>query len=132
MAAPAGIPDVRGIHGGSRVAGLDDLVFAVAIRAQRRLDHAARQGLPVHAGPVLLRHFGVAHATGIRNRGTKRLGLGRQQLVGGAMAEGAIRGALVALFPGLAVHAEGVITGLLRVALGAGGLGDATGCVAAM
>jgi hypothetical protein len=43
------------------------------------------------------------------------------------MAQGAIRGPLIAVFPRLAMHAEGVIAGLLGVAHGALGLGDAHG-----
>jgi hypothetical protein len=64
----------------------DDVVLAVAIGAQGRLRHAARQGLPVDAGAVLFDHFAVAHAAGIRNGGAESLRFGRQQFMRAAVA----------------------------------------------
>ena len=106
---------------------LMNLVLAVAIGAQRRLRDAARQRLPVHAGPILLRHFAVAHAAGVRHGGAEGLRFGRQQFVRAAVAEGAIGRALIPALARLAVHAEGVIARLVLVASGAHGLGNARG-----
>ena len=130
MAASAGLANVGGVHRRSRVAGFDDVVLAVAVGTQRGLRDAARHGLPVYARPVLFDHFAVAHAAGVRHGGTKRLGLGVQQLMRAPMAQRAIRRAFVAVLPRLAVDAEGVIAGLVGVASGADGLGDArrVGC----
>ncbi len=125
MAAPAGLANVGGVHWRSRVAGFDDVVLAVAVGTQRGLRDSARHGLPMYARPVLFGHFGVAHAAGVRHGGTKRLGLGVQQLVRAPMAQRAIRRAFVAVLPRLAVDADGVIASLVGVASGADGLGDA-------
>ena len=99
----------------------------MAIGAKRRLRDPARQGLAVDAGPVLLDYLAVAHAAGIGDGRAEYLRLGRQQLVGAAVAERAIRRALVSVLAGLAVHAAGVIAGLVLVAGGTNRLGNAGG-----
>ena len=102
-------------------------MFAVAIRAQRRLGDAAGQRLAVHAGAELLDHVGVAHAAGIGDRGAEGLGFRGQQFVGAAVAQGAIRRAFVAALAGLAVDALIVIARLIGVAGDAGWFGDIRG-----
>ena len=106
---------------------LSDLVLAVAVGAQRRLRDAARQRLPVHAGPILLGDFAVAHAAGVRHGGAERLRAGRQQFVRASVAQGAIGSALIAVLARLAVHAERVVARLVLMASGAHGLGNARG-----
>ena len=75
---------------------LEDLVFAVAIGAQRRLGNALGQRLAVHAGAELFDDFAVAHAAGIGHGGAEGLRFRRQQFVRAAVAQGAIGRAVVA------------------------------------
>ena len=125
MATAAGVANMGGVDRGSGVARLDNVMLAVAIGTQRRLCDSARQGLPVHAGLVWsatsLWHMPQVSGTAVRNAWD----LGSSNLVRAAVAQGAIRGALVAALALLAVDAEGVIAGLVRMASGAFGLGDA-------
>ena len=57
---------MRPVHRGSCVGVFEYLVRAVAVGAQRRLRDAARQRLPVHAGPILPGDIAVAHAAGFQ------------------------------------------------------------------
>ena len=116
VATSAGVADVTGIDAAGSVGVLEDFVFAVAICAQWRLGHAARQGLAVHAGAELFHDVGVAHAAGIWNGGAGGLGFWRQQFVRTAVAQRAIGRALVAALTNLAVDALVVITNLIDVA----------------
>ena len=122
MAASAGVADVTGIDAAGGVGVLEDFVFAVAICAQWRLGHAARQGLAVHAGAELFDNVGVAHAAGIWDRGAEGLRFRSEQFVRAAVAQGAIGRTLIAALTGLAVDALIVIAGLICVAGEAGGL----------
>ena len=125
MAASASVPNVRRVDGRCRVAGLLDVVLAVAIRAHRRLRDSASHRLPMNAFLVLTGLVAVAHAAGVRHRAAKRLGLGVHQLMRAAVAHGAIRGALIAALALLPVDSQRVIAGLIRVAARALRLGDA-------
>ena len=124
VAASAGVADMAAIHRATRIGVLEDLVLAVAIRAQRRLGDAARQRLAVHAGAELLHHLGVAHAAGIGHGGAERLRFRRQQFVRAAVAQRAIRRAFVAALARLPVDALVVIARLVAVAGDAGGFGN--------
>ena len=76
VATSAGVANVRRVHRRGGVGVFDDLVLAVAIGAERGLGDAARQGLAVDAGAVLLHHLAVAHAAGVRHGGAESLRLG--------------------------------------------------------
>ncbi len=102
-------------------------MLAVAVRADGRSGDTCPKGRAVDAGRVFLRHPVVAHATGFRN-GCAELNCARPlDLVHAAVAHGAIGTGLVALCPGLAMHADGVPARHNGVALSAGGFGDSTG-----
>src|SRR5271157_899914 len=75
VATAAGIANVRGVDHGRGVAGLEDLVFAMAIVADGRLGDSPGEGLAMHAGAVLIDDFAVAHAASVGDGLTKLLGL---------------------------------------------------------
>src|ERR1039458_6539193 len=85
---------------------------------------SGRPVLAVHARPELLHHLGVAHAAGVGDRAAESLGFRRQQFVRPAVAQRAIRRALVARLAGLSVDAFIVVAGLIGVARDAGGFGN--------
>jgi hypothetical protein len=124
VAIAASIADVRGVYGGGGVGGLQNLVFAVAIVANRRLGDTPGESLAMYAGAVLVDDFAVAHAAGVRHCHAERLRLGGQEFVGAAMAQGAIRRAFIPVLARLAVDAEGVVAGLVLVAGNTLRLGD--------
>ncbi len=116
MAASAGIADMCRVDGRSFIGVLDDLVLAVAVRAKGRLGDAAGQSLSVHAVAVLFHDVGVAHAAGIGDGGAESLRLGRQQFMGAAVAQSAVRRSVIAGLARLAVCTAGIVAGLFLVA----------------
>ena len=102
-------------------------MFAVAIRADGRLDNAARHRLSVYAHLVLAGDIAVAHAarlgyTAAETRGFRVLDFMRRPMAGGAFRRGG-----VALFDFLAVNTAGMFGGYLLVAACASRLGDPGG-----
>src|SRR5579864_8173035 len=104
----------------------ENLVFPVAIGAERRLRDATGQGLAVHAGSKLLNHLAVANPAGVGNRGSKGLRFRQEQFMRAAVAEPAVGSPGVPTFSSLAVDATGVIASLVMMtgdALGFGNVG---------
>ena len=102
-----------------------DLVFAVAIRAQGRLRDAARPApgrgrCRGTASTTSVWHMPQVSGTAVR----KAWDFGAQQFVGAAVAQGAIGRAFVAALARLAVDTLFVVAGLVGVARDAGRLGD--------
>ena len=124
MATRAGVANVRRVYRRSFVGVFDDLMFAVAVGAQRRLRDAIGKRLAVNAGAVLLHHFAVAHTAGIRYSHAERLRFGRLHLMGAPVAQGAIRGAVVTGLAGQPVNAFIVVPRLIGMAVDALRFGD--------
>lgn len=122
VAARASVANLAGVDGGSRVLRRENRVLAVAVRANRGIHYAARDGFAVHAGLELFANLRVAHAAGVGDVLVKFASLGGRRLVGRAMAHGTIRRARVSLLGGLPMDAVRVVAALRGVAIAADGL----------
>src|SRR6516165_1163283 len=105
MALAAGLTDVRGMDSRVLVGVFEDAMFTMAIGAQRSVGDRSCEGAAMYTLSELVHDVGMAHTAGIRHRRSKRLGLGRQQFVGAAVAHAATGGAFIAVLPGLPVDA---------------------------
>ena len=127
VAAPAGLANMCTVHRRSSIGVLDDSVLAMTVGAERRLGDTAREGLSMHAAAVLLDDFGMAHPAGIGRLSPEFLGTRRQQFVGAAVAQRAIRGTGIAVARGLSMRALLVVLRLAFMTSRAGGFGHSGG-----
>ena len=125
VAPPARFGNIAGVHQRGAVGGRLDGVFPVAIRADRRLRDPLLQSFAMHAQEKLLGNLGVAHTASLGHLLAERLGVGRGQLVGASVADGAIRGSGVSSFQRQSVYALGMLPHLGGVAPAASGFRDA-------
>ena len=123
MAMRAGFADVGGADWRIQILGREDVMFAVAVRADRRLADALFDGFAMDADLILFGDFDVAHAASVRHCLSEFWGEGSPGCLCVIMrigvAYGAIRRGCVSIFYRLAMHAGRVGLGDVLMAGGA-------------
>lgn len=119
--------DMRRGDGRSTLRRRQNQVLAVTARADGGRDDSLRNGFPVDALAVFGEHLVVAHTADSRDGLAKCLGAGSFHPVDVAVAVPATRCVPVPFRSRQAVDAETIPSGDIRMALGAGGLGNPGG-----
>src|SRR5579872_28382 len=124
MALSAGISNVIRIDRGRGVAGFKDLMLAVTIGTNGRVENASRKRLAMDAAFKLVGNVGVAHSKGIGHGFAEFRRAGARCFMRRAVACAAFGSSLISVADGLSVDSGSIIAADGRMTAGAGGFGN--------